>query len=38
MCLIILNALIKLNKKDELLNKDILKQKGYWGEISDEEY
>lgn len=29
---------IKLNKKDELLNKDILKQKGYWGEISDEEY
>lgn len=22
---------IKLNKKDELLNKDILKQKGYWG-------
>ena len=29
---------IKLNKKDELLNKDILKQKGYWGENSDEEY
>lgn len=29
---------IKLNKKDELLNKNILKQKGYWGEISDEEY
>lgn len=29
---------IKLNKKDELLNKDILKQKGYWGEISDEKY
>ena len=29
---------IKLNKKDELLNKDIVKQKGYWGEISDEEY
>ena len=29
---------IKLNKKDELLNKDILKQKGYWGEISDEEF
>jgi len=29
---------IKLNKKDELLNKDILKQKRYWGEISDEEY
>ena len=29
---------IKLNKKDELLNKDILKHKGYWGEISDEEY
>ncbi|MBN6063290.1 LysM peptidoglycan-binding domain-containing protein [Aggregatibacter actinomycetemcomitans] len=25
-------------KKDELLSKDILKQKSYWGEVKDDEY
>ncbi|MCQ9122247.1 hypothetical protein BKG95_06730 [Rodentibacter pneumotropicus] len=25
-------------KKDDLLSKDILKQKGYWGGVKDEEY